>query len=272
MPDPTQPLAVLKPDELTARLMADRAAQAENYLRGEASEQCARFYTLIEGLSQSHEMMDLAAAGYQAQATGAGSMDEIIHGINDTRKAVQALAAIVGGLDSGEYELIAWRRESYPPDQIMIGVWKAGRLRRDAPTVEWIIVPLLFMFGAAAIAGAVTAALMASARKTAAQADFLRAQTEQGIVQMIAQAPPDQREALTAQFERIQAASIEASKARGAGEPGWLGTFGKAAGKLLTGAVDAAAGLVSSGALPWAILAFVVVFGLGSRDRSTRAA
>jgi hypothetical protein len=262
----TDGITVLRPDQKTADMIGIKSRYYEDYVRKQASPKCARFFVLMERIGRDPMLMRILS-----ESTGSAQM---LADIDRARAGVQVLAKAVAGLDSGAFELVAWTRD----DAVMpkgtdyseffdIGVWPTGAIAKhgEPGAMQWIPIPVLVRIAGIAIAaaGAFFTSLYLSAKKTAEEADYLRAQTEAMIAKGITQAAPADRAGLANSFAEAQRA---AQSAANQGGKGWLSNIGSAFGDLATAAVETSASLVASAEswLPWVLGGWFAVNILGS--------
>ena len=264
----TAGITAVRPDQHMADLIDMKARYTEEWIRGEVTQKCARFYVLHEQIGRSPVLTALLA---QSGASTSRTQE-----IDTVRMAVEALAKTIAGLDSGELELVAWMPESGAPpgppgtseiNAFAFGVWRKGRIAEhgEPGTMEWIPVPILLRIAAAAVTvtGAWLLNLYLGAQNTAPKADAIRADTEAKMQASIAAAPPADRAGLASAYDAAQRA---AQSAANQGGKGWLSNIGGAIGDLATAAVQTTSSLVASAEswLPWVLGGWLVVNVLGS--------
>jgi hypothetical protein len=259
-------ITVLRPDQKTADMIGIKARYYEDYLRQQASPRCAKFYVLMERIGRAPQLMRILSA-----STGSAQM---MADIDRARVGVEVLAKAVAGLDSGAFELVAWTRDDAVMPQgtdysefFDLGVWPSGAIAKhgEPGSMQWVPIPVLVRIAGIAItaAGAYFTSLYLSAKKTAEEADYLRAQTESLISKGIAEAPPADRAGLASAFAEAQRA---AQSAANQGGKGWLSSLGQGLGELATAAVQTTTSLIGTAEswLPWVLGGWAAVSILGS--------
>lgn len=262
MPDDSI-IAVRPAPELGAAIAATASA-CEAYIRNEASRDCARFYRLYETLGRDRTIGPFLAAGVERDPR----MQLFVEQLMQTKAEVEALAHLCVGLDTGKYEIAAWKFENEPNSALRLGVWMKGGVPKPAALELFPLLPVIVIVAVGLVAGVLVGAdLYLAARNTAAKADLMRAQAEEKMIEAIAAAPAVQRAPLAAAF---QAALNKADPGAGSG---WLTKFGRGLANLATDVVNAQSMLFAGLGewLPWAVVAGMLLLGGGRRKRRRRA-
>ena len=258
---PADVVAVRPSPELSAAI-ANHAALVEQYLNTDASIDCGRFYLLVEAIGRSQPLVSMLSAQLQ-QAPEFGK--SVLRELAETRALIEGLARVCAGLDAGRLELAAWQRDGEPTTTIKVGVWPAGTVPKLPTGTELFpLAPVLLIVGVGVVvSGAIALDLFAAAKLASSRAEEMRAQTDNVIVQSIANAPPDQRAGLADAYAKAQRAAADGAM------PGWLSRFGQGLANLAADVVNAQASIFANVSewAPWAVLALLLMSG-GRRHRA----
>lgn len=249
-------MTIVTPAAPLAALIDTRAADAEAIIKGQLSDVLGQAHAFVSSLTRSK------APAVRAVLRSPTWPAADVHAL---RKTTAEIARLVGGLESGRYNLVAWTREG-SSDAPTIGVAKKGAIKANTLGL-WPLLPVLVIVAAgAALAGAwILADLYLAAKLADAQARKVQAEADARFLDAIRTARTEEdRASLTTAYQAAKAAA-------GATPPGWITKAGQSLANLASDVVNAEGAIARNFVEDaWPLLVMMLVM-LMSQPKGTRS-